>query len=68
MLASMKEVIAKSVIAYANSKRREWVLQWPGQVVICGDSIYWTADVSDSIQNGTLANYLTLSNTYENSL
>lgn len=62
MINSLKDVIARSVIAYAHGTRKDWVLQWPGQVVICGDSIFWTADVSDSIQNGTLKDYLTLSN------
>jgi len=62
MITSMKEVISRSVVAYGQAKRKDWVLQWPGQVVICGDSIFWTADVSDSIQNGTLSDYLTQSN------
>jgi dynein heavy chain len=62
MLTSMREIIARSVVAYAETRRRDWVLAWPGQVVICGDSIFWTVDVSDSIQNGTLGDYLRLSN------
>lgn len=34
--------------------RKTWVLQWPGQVVICVSSIYWTEEVSEAITKGTL--------------
>lgn len=34
--------------------RKTWVLQWPGQVVICVSSIYWTEEVSEAIRKGTL--------------
>lgn len=34
--------------------RKEWVLQWPGQVVICASSIFWTKEVAEAIENNTL--------------
>lgn len=34
--------------------RKKWVLQWPGQVVICASSIFWTTEVSEAIVNNTL--------------
>lgn len=34
--------------------RKTWVLQWPGQVVICVSSIFWTEEVSEAIRKGTL--------------
>lgn len=34
--------------------RKAWVLQWPGQVVVCVSSIYWTEAVSEAIRKGTL--------------
>ncbi|GAA6101091.1 dynein axonemal heavy chain 3, partial [Tachysurus ichikawai] len=37
--------------------RKKWVLQWPGQVVICASSIFWTSEVSNAIQNNTLPAY-----------
>uniref|UniRef100_A0A8C3PS23 Dynein axonemal heavy chain 3 n=1 Tax=Calidris pygmaea TaxID=425635 RepID=A0A8C3PS23_9CHAR len=43
MLASIRQV-----------PRKTWVLQWPGQVVICVSSIYWTEEVSEAIRKGTL--------------
>ncbi|CAG7651642.1 unnamed protein product [Allacma fusca] len=62
MLTSLRDVTLKAVQAYEKVPRAEWVLNWPGQVIICGDSIFWTKDVSDAIQDGTLRNYLQLSN------
>uniref|UniRef100_A0A8C8BKI7 Dynein axonemal heavy chain 3 n=1 Tax=Otus sunia TaxID=257818 RepID=A0A8C8BKI7_9STRI len=43
MLASVRQV-----------PRKTWVLEWPGQVVICVSSIYWTEEVSEAIRKGTL--------------
>ncbi|XP_037871312.1 dynein axonemal heavy chain 1 isoform X2 [Bombyx mori] len=31
--------------------RAEWVLRWPGQVVIAGSQLAWTAGVEDAIRN-----------------
>uniref|UniRef100_A0A8I3RUY3 Dynein axonemal heavy chain 3 n=1 Tax=Canis lupus familiaris TaxID=9615 RepID=A0A8I3RUY3_CANLF len=42
MLASMREVIRLGI----EVPRNQWVLQWPGQVVICVSSIFWTKEVS----------------------
>jgi len=54
MLASMKDVIVKAVQAYATTPRAEWVLEWPGQVILCGDQIFWTMDVTEAISVGNL--------------
>lgn len=62
MLNSLKDVINRAVVDYGQTKRREWVLKWPGQVILCADSIFWTAEVSEAIRNGTLAHYLEQSN------
>uniref|UniRef100_A0A667J1Y3 Dynein axonemal heavy chain 3 n=1 Tax=Lynx canadensis TaxID=61383 RepID=A0A667J1Y3_LYNCA len=45
MLASMQEVIRLGIEAYVQVPRNQWVLQWPGQVVICVSSIFWTKEV-----------------------
>lgn len=34
--------------------RTEWVLQWPGQVVIAGCQTMWTTEVSEALDNGVL--------------
>uniref|UniRef100_A0A674GPT7 Dynein axonemal heavy chain 3 n=1 Tax=Taeniopygia guttata TaxID=59729 RepID=A0A674GPT7_TAEGU len=43
--------------------RKEWVLQWPGQAVICVSSIYWTEEVSEAIRKKALQDFLEKSNT-----
>ncbi|XP_072275027.1 dynein axonemal heavy chain 3 [Pyxicephalus adspersus] len=62
MLASMRQVIQSGIEGYVEVPRRQWVLQWPGQVVICVSSIYWTKEVSEAITEGTLPGFLDKSN------
>ncbi|XP_069036813.1 dynein axonemal heavy chain 3 isoform X3 [Lepisosteus oculatus] len=62
MLGSVRQVIQEGVKEYVQVPRRKWVLQWPGQVVICASSIYWTSEVSEAIQRNTLPAYLVKSN------
>ncbi|XP_041836448.1 dynein heavy chain 1, axonemal isoform X2 [Melanotaenia boesemani] len=38
--------------------RADWVLSWPGQVVIAGCQVFWTAEVSEALEQGDLANRL----------
>ena len=38
--------------AYTISPRKEWVREWPGQVVIAGGQIYWTQEVHEAIRSG----------------
>lgn len=54
MLQSMREICIEAVSAYVGSIRQEWVLAWPGQIVICGSTIHWTAEVSEAIEGGKL--------------
>ena len=34
------------------TERLDWVRQWPGQVAICVNQIYWTEEVHEAIGNG----------------
>jgi hypothetical protein len=43
--------------AYKNSLRTDWVQVWPGQVVLCGSSVYWTEQVEDAITRNCLQDY-----------
>ena len=54
MIRSLKDVMAEAVEAYPKVPRKQWVLDWPGQVVIAASSIYWTEEVNEAITNGTM--------------
>ncbi|CAO2583043.1 Dynein axonemal heavy chain 3 [Lemmus lemmus] len=62
MLASMRQVIENGIEAYVKVPRKAWVLQWPGQVVICVSSIFWTKEVSEALVEDTLPDFLKKSN------
>ncbi|XP_055994863.1 dynein axonemal heavy chain 3 [Sorex fumeus] len=62
MLASLREVIRQGIEAYVKVPRNQWVLQWPGQVVICVSSIFWTKEVSNALVEKTLPEFLQKSN------
>ncbi|TPX68902.1 hypothetical protein SpCBS45565_g02819 [Spizellomyces sp. 'palustris'] len=61
MLASMRTVTAAAYEDYKETPREEWVLKWPGQVVLGVSQIFWTREVEFAIlegrQNG-LAKYV----------
>jgi len=50
MVASVRKVLGESFSAYSGTARNMWVLEWPGQTVICTSSIYWTAEVTDAMK------------------
>ncbi|XP_041823134.1 dynein heavy chain 3, axonemal [Melanotaenia boesemani] len=58
MLNSVRHVIYQGVTQYAEVPRKQWVLQWPGQVVICASSIFWTSEVSEAIETNSLPAYV----------
>ncbi|MEE6497717.1 hypothetical protein FKM82_002819 [Ascaphus truei] len=62
MLSSLREVIHDGMNGYVEVPRKQWVLQWPGQVAICVSTIYWTKEVSEAINEGTLPCFLEKSN------
>ena len=39
-------------------KRTEWVLNWPGQIVIAGAQAYWTAEVTKALEDHDLKGIL----------
>lgn len=57
MRDSLKDVLLRSFDAYANTQRIQWVTDWPGQAVICVDSMYWTREVADAISRGAILEY-----------
>ncbi|XP_035314658.1 dynein heavy chain 12, axonemal isoform X2 [Cricetulus griseus] len=59
MLRSIHDVIAASRLAYPESARKDWVREWPGQVVLCVSQMFWTSETQEVISGGTegLKNY-----------
>jgi dynein heavy chain len=49
MVESLMEVSKKGVASYANTPREQWVLDWPGQIVLVVTAIYWTREVGGAI-------------------
>jgi hypothetical protein len=42
MVESMRHALAQGMAAYAGAERAQWVLQWPGQVVLGVTATFWT--------------------------
>jgi dynein heavy chain len=42
---------------YKQKPRTEWVQIWPGQVVLAGSSVYWTAGVEGAIRQASLQQF-----------
>jgi len=49
MVMSIRDVIRQSVNAYAVTPRKQWVIEWPGQIAICVSCIYWTLEVTEAM-------------------
>ncbi|XP_054472107.1 dynein axonemal heavy chain 1 [Anoplopoma fimbria] len=58
MKATLRDNIDRSLKVYPEQPRVEWVLSWPGQVVIAGCQVFWTAEVSEALEQGDLPNRL----------
>jgi len=57
MKESMKDVTARGYEGYAETARKQWITEWPGQVVLCVSQMYWTKECVESINDGKLAEY-----------
>jgi dynein heavy chain len=58
MITSIRYVIKDATKDYVKTPRKKWVIEWPGQVVICSSQIYWTSETEDAIRTNTLKDYL----------
>ncbi|EZA46954.1 Dynein heavy chain 3, axonemal [Ooceraea biroi] len=58
MVISLRDIAEESIIAYFDAEREEWVLSWPGQIVICSSQIHWTSEVYESFEDRSTASYL----------
>ncbi|KAJ3154924.1 Dynein heavy chain 7, axonemal [Geranomyces michiganensis] len=64
MLQSVAYQVEEAYYDYQKRPREQWVLDWPGQVVLCVSQIYWTLGVEKAIRagNGGLEKYLSTLN------
>ena len=51
MINSLRKVVSESVKGYTTTPRGRWMLDWPGQVVLCVSSIFWTSEVTESMKH-----------------
>lgn len=49
-----------SIADMAQKSRNEWVLQWPGQIVIAGCQTFWTAEVEKAILSSSLNEFFAI--------
>lgn len=55
MMQSITDIINKATKEYLTTQRAEWVLKWPGMVVLCASTINWTAEVEVAIEQKSLS-------------
>lgn len=51
MKLSLRDVTKQAVEAYDVNARTQWVLNWPGQVVLAASAIHWTLEVTQVSSN-----------------
>lgn len=51
MLASVRKVIKQSIEDYNLKLRKDWVLDWPGQAILCTSQLYWTLQMHEAISS-----------------
>ena len=47
MKESLKKIVTDGMASYSTTSRVDWVLDWPGQVVLTVNLIYWTIQVTE---------------------
>ncbi|KXS21750.1 hypothetical protein M427DRAFT_107149 [Gonapodya prolifera JEL478] len=52
MRKSMKKVMLDGLHSYPQKQRTQWVLEWPGQVVLAVSHIFFTLEVAESLKTG----------------
>lgn len=49
MRKSIRYMVSEALMAYPKKPRTEWVLEWPGQTVLCVGQLYWTLKIEESM-------------------
>ncbi|XP_014203995.1 dynein heavy chain 7, axonemal [Copidosoma floridanum] len=51
MRKSVQYKVLQAIEAYPQKPRTEWVLEWPGQTVLCVGQLYWTTKIELAMTN-----------------
>ncbi|XP_015178312.1 PREDICTED: dynein heavy chain 7, axonemal, partial [Polistes dominula] len=52
MRESIRQVVKDAIDAYFIKERTAWVLDWPGQTLLCVGQMYWTQQVEEAMLRG----------------
>ncbi|XP_025075899.1 dynein heavy chain 7, axonemal-like [Pogonomyrmex barbatus] len=52
MRKSVLYMVHQAILAYHAKERTVWVLEWPGQTVLCVGQTYWTQQVEEAMLEG----------------
>ncbi|KAL7290283.1 hypothetical protein TKK_0015983 [Trichogramma kaykai] len=58
MKTSLRDIAQDAVIAYFSAVREDWLLVWPGQLVLCASQVHWTSEVCESFEEASTPAYL----------
>ncbi|XP_053593796.1 dynein axonemal heavy chain 3 [Microplitis demolitor] len=58
MITSLRDIAQDSIISYFTAVRHEWIVSWPGQIVLCSSQIHWTSEVIESFKDNSTKAYL----------
>jgi len=54
MRSTVRETLAAALLDMSDKLRSQWVLNWPGQIVIAGCQVAWTAGVEAGLRENRL--------------
>ena len=50
MRGELREITDRSVKAYPTKPRDEWIFDWPSQIILVVNQIYWCLEVEEAFQ------------------
>ncbi|XP_028170778.1 dynein heavy chain 3, axonemal [Ostrinia furnacalis] len=54
MIVSLRDVASEAIAAYPLTRREDWVLVWPGQIVQAGSCVQYTTEAIEAIETQSL--------------
>ncbi|KAJ8727857.1 hypothetical protein PYW08_016242 [Mythimna loreyi] len=68
MVASLRDVANEAITSYPTTRREQWVLIWPGQIVQSGSCVAYTVETIEAIETQTLPDQIDRSTSQINGL